>query len=194
MSEATKKTETKSELETSLELQEMNIEELVAKAKELGVVLKTTDKSAIIDEIIAAGVQGKSEALESGTLLSLHTRTEEAAELVRSARQAIVNNEQGGQYFTVFLKNINGEKYSNRIPGVRLSEARVPAILDLVCTVPDGSQDAILEEFKASPENFKQPLLVRVRRPNKAAGQGFQNFVMLYLERKPATSTAQSEF
>lgn len=188
---AAKTTQEPNQLEAQLELENLGVQELVVKAKELGIIVKTTDKSELIAAIIEAGVSVSSDKTEAGMQVGLHSKTDEAKALIQSARNAIVTNEQNGKYFNCFLKNQAGVKYRVRLPGVPVSAASLPRVLDIISTLPDGSQEETIKELKEHPENFKQPLLVRVRK--KTGERTYQQFVMLYIERKSTQNVATTE-
>lgn len=175
------KNEQSNTLESALRFQEMSLDELRTEAVKLGIQLQTTDKADIIDALIAAGVQQPATA-EAGFLVSLHSRTDEAKATIIQARNVILKNEQAGKVFSLFLKNQEGSFYTQRTAGCRLSPERMDDILAIVSPLPDGTQDAVLAELKATPEKFEQPLLVRLRRRNQDGSYG--SYVMLYVKRK----------
>jgi hypothetical protein len=175
-------TKTETVLEEALRFQTMSLDELRDEANRLGVRLeKGAAQSEIIDALIAASVEQPATA-ESGILVSLHSQTEEARNLIVAARNVILQNEQAGKTFSMFLRNREGSFYTQRAPGCRLSMERLGAILDIATPLPDGSQEEALTGVQEHPEQWENPLLVRVRRRNSDGS--YSNYVMLYLKKK----------
>lgn len=169
------------QLESALRFQNMSLDELRVEAERLGVVLQTTDHGEIIDQLIAASVE-RPEKAEAGILISLHSRDAEAKETILKARNVIVQNEQAGKSFSMFLKNQEGSFYTQRAAGCRISNERLNDVLRIVSPLPDGSQDATLKQLRAAPESFEDPVLVRLRRRNQDGT--YSSYVMLYLKKR----------
>lgn len=164
-------------LVTDLELASLDMDQLRLVAEQRKVQLRATDKAGMIDEIIAASVETPN-AVEAGTLISLHSKTDKAKQTIAAIRNAQMVNQEGGITWSLFLKNKEGTFYYNKgVPGVVLSNERKQDIYEILSPLPDGSQDALIQEFKDHPENFKDPVLVRVSRTQLS-------FCMLYLSRK----------
>lgn len=167
-----------------LELAELNMEQLREQAELRGVKLKSTDKAGMIDELISASVESPTEA-QPGVLVSLHSRTDEAKALIKKVRNIMVKNEEGGKTFTLFLKNREGTFYNQKgMPGCRVSEENIDKIWAILSPLPDGSQDALLKDFRANPSKYEQPLLVRVVRKQSEGPRDTTSYVMLYLKLK----------
>lgn len=182
------------------ELLELPIEKLKERAKTLGIKLKRgATKASVIEALVMASMteaEAKAKVQqepEAGVLLALHSRTEDAKALIRQANQRITMNQHLSppRVFTLFLRNREGELYTRTVPGVRISKERLPAVLRLVVLPPDESQNKILEDFKKNPQEYEQPVLVRVARRNKDGS--VRSYVMLYL-RRTSTNTAEAVF
>ena len=169
-------------LDAALRLQGMSLDELKAEAQRLGVQLQTTDKADIINEMISAATAIGTDA-KPGMLVSLHSRTAEAEEIVLAARNVIVQNKAAGKYFNLFLKNQKGSFYTQRVPGCRLTPERIADVLNAVQTLPDGSQETLVQQLRDHPEAFQDTWLVLMTRFN-ATTQKWNSFVMLYLREK----------
>jgi hypothetical protein len=169
------------ELATALKFQEMSLEELKVEADKLGVKLRTTDKAEVIEALITASVQ-RPETAKPGMLISLHSQDDEALKTIVAARNVILQNTQAGKFFSLFLKNKEGDFYTQRAAGCKVSPERLESVLKIVTALPDGSQDEILQELKTQPEAFDEPLLVRVQRRN--ADGTYRHYVMLYVKHK----------
>jgi hypothetical protein len=169
------------DLEAALKFQEMSLDELRAEAAKLGVKLQTTDSTEIIDQLIAASVEQPATA-EAGMLFSLHSRDTEARNMILRARNVILQNEQAGKTFSLFLKNREGSFYTQRAPGCKVSPEKLAKIMRIISTLPDGSQTQVLEELETNPGAFEDPALVRLRRRNDDGS--YSNYVMLYVKRK----------
>lgn len=189
-------------LQDLLELHEESLDSLLERVKALGVQIKgSEDKASIIEVLVEAlmnneasgGTTMASQEPNSGILIALHSRDEQAKALIRQANERITMNQHMSppRLFRLLLRNKDGELYSRTVPGVRLSKERLPAVLRIVVLPPDESQNKILEDFKASPEHYEQPVLVRVARRNKDGS--VRSYVMLYLQRK-STGTSEQVF
>lgn len=169
-----------------LALQEMTAEQLLAKAEELGVELQETAEQSEMIDALAAKISNDAEPeveteVEHGSLFSMHSRTDAAKALIRRARNKVYANKEAGVEFDLFVKNRNGDSYQRRAPGVQLRQQNIEKVLDLVTPLEDGSQDEMFAEFKASPENFRPPVLVLITRRTQ---QGtYPSYIMLYLRR-----------
>lgn len=176
------------------ELLEESIEKLQSRAKGLGIEIaeKGANKASIIEALVEASMtEAKAQQeVQPGVLLALHTRHENAKELIRLANQRIQVNQylNPPRLFSLLLRNKEGELYTRTVPGVRVSNERLPQILQLVVLPPDGAQNEEFDGFKKNPEAYEQPVLVRVARRNKDGS--VRSYVMLYLQRK---STGASE-
>lgn len=181
MTTATKTDSTTNDLESALRFQEMSLDQLRVEATKLGVALQTTDHAEIIDALIAASVAQPVTA-EAGMLISLHSRDDKARNTIISARNVILQNEQAGKTFSLFLKNREGSFYTQRAPGCRISMERLSDVLDIVSALPDGSQGQVLKDLVSDPTTFEEPVLVRVRRRNDDAS--YSSYIMMYVKRK----------
>lgn len=180
-------------------LHEETLEQLVKRARSLGVEMEEgDDKSDLIEAIIEASmdqVSGNtvSEAgeVETGMLFSIHSRTDEAKALIKAARNAILANEKANppRTFSLFLRDRNQDLYDRTAPGVRVSREKLPQVLDLVSLPPNGTQDEQFEAFKNNPDGYQDPLLVRLRRRNSDGS--FGTYIMLYVRKIPANTPEQ---
>lgn len=168
--------------DAALKFQEMTLEQLRSKAKEMGVDIQSNDRSEVIDELIAASVKLPEEA-KPGFLVSMHSRTPEAAELVIDVRNRILSNQQAKVRKTLFLKNSKGASYTQSAPGIRITTPEgLKRVLDILTLTPDGSQEAEIAALRETPELFETPWLVYLRRTNSDGSA--RNYVMLYVKRK----------
>lgn len=189
-------TETSKDPTDPFELLEVSLEELKNRAKELGVEIAEKDKAEIIEAVIEKTASmnttsASAQEIQPGVLFALHSRDEEAKELIQQARSRIVANELANRRFQLLLRNKEGEMYTRTVPGVRVSEKRLPAVLRLLVLPPGGAQNEELNNFRENPDQYEQPVLVRVRRRNKDGSTG--NYVMLYV-RKKSMNTAEAVF
>lgn len=181
MTTMTKTNANMGELENALRFQKMSLDELRVEATRLGVVLSTTDHGEIIDALIAASVE-KPATAKAGTLVSLHSRDERARDIILRARNVILQNEQAGKTFSLFLKNREGSFYTQRAAGCKISLERLQDVLSIVSPLPDGSQTEMLTALAQNPEQFEEPILVRMRRRNDDGS--YSNYCMLYVKEK----------
>lgn len=181
MTTATKTNTNTSTIDDALRFQEMSLDELRAEATRLGVALKTTDHGEIIDALIAASVEQPATA-EAGMLVSLHSRDERAREIIVKARNVILQNEQAGKTFSLFLRNREGSFYTQRAAGCKVSMERLGDVLSIVAPLPDGSQQESLTSLQSDPSAWEDPILVRLRRRNDDGS--YSNYVMLYLKKR----------
>jgi hypothetical protein len=170
-------------------LQDMTTEELLGKASALGLTVKEDANHTDVLDAIVEAVQAEDATNETthGTILSIRTtfddaqKSEDAKSLVTTARDRILQAQRQKNYTTMFLADKNGKHYTQRAPYIRMKPETVQRVLDLVTLLPDGSQDQLVADFKAAPEQFNEPVLVLVTR---RLGEQFRPFVMLYIDRK----------
>lgn len=179
-------------MEAAMQLNELDMEALASKAAEVGVE-PVEDKSEMVEAIVAAMESDNQEDEEvAGHLISLRTtyedkeKTARAQELIRRARDKIFTNQKGNHMFTLFRKNKAGSIFTTRAPGVRLTQNNIERVLELVADYGDDNdtelQNEVIADFRATPENFDDALLVYVRRANGNGGS--VGYVMMYLSRK----------
>lgn len=183
MASTNTQTSTSNDVERALRWQEMALDELHAEATKLGIELtEQADKASIIDALLNASTEVP-ETAEAGHLISLHSRDQDAKELVLKARNVIVQNEQAGKTHSLFLQNREGNFYKqSNVPGARCNPETLARVLNIASPLPDGSQNQLIADLKAHPESFEQPLVVRMRRKN--ADDPYSNYVMLYCKRR----------
>lgn len=170
-------------------LYDMSTEELRGKASALGVVVSEDANHVDVLDAVVEAVQAEDGTTETthGTILSIRTtfddaqKSEDAKSLVTTARDRILQAQRQKNYTTMFLADKNGKHYTQRAPYIRMKPETVQRVLDLVTLLPDGSQDQLVADFKATPEQFNEPVLVLVTR---RVGEQFRPFVMLYIDRK----------
>jgi hypothetical protein len=166
----------------ALTLKNMQLEELHEKAKALNIAVNGLDRSELIEAIITAAAE-RGDEVEPGMLFSLHSRTDAAKEIIKSARNIIVQNEMGGTRFKLFLKNQQGSLYSSTTTGCKITNpANLARIMDAISALPDGSQEQTLRDFQETPDLFETPLLVLQSR--RQEDDTYRSFVMLYLKKK----------
>ena len=170
-------------------LHDMTTEELLGKASALGLTVKDDANHTDVLGAIVEAVQAEEVTNEAthGTILSIRTtfddaqKSEDAKSLVTTARDRILQAQRQKNYTTMFLADKVGKHYTQRAPYIRMKPETVQQVLDLVTLLPDGSQDQLVADFKAAPEQFNEPVLVLVTR---RLGEQFRPFVMLYIDRK----------
>lgn len=171
-----------SDVERALRWQEMSLEDLHSEAEKLGIELKDqAEKADIIDALLSASTETPDTA-EPGVLISLHSRDDSAKALVLTARNIILQNEEAGKTFSLFLQNKEGNFYKQtNVPGARIQPATLQKVLAIVSPLPDGSQSEVLAELRSNPSAFDEPLVVKMRRRN--ADNTYNSYVMLYVKR-----------
>jgi hypothetical protein len=176
-----------------IEMQSWEQDQLLAKAKELGVqVEESADASDVIAAIVDAQTTAESVSTspEVGHLVSLHSRNDDAKALILAARNRIHANTDANRRAKLFLQDRNGNFYNRQAEFVRVSRERMDQVLSIVTPLPDGSQDELIQEYRDNPETFQDPLLVRLRRRN-GDKETFGHYVMLYLRKKQAQLAEQ---
>jgi len=192
MSQDTKSTENATEMDQIMALSDLNIEQLQIKAKDLGVEVQD---SAVENDYVEAIVEAMAERsdevqteVKHGNLISLRSRDQDgnpiegASDLLKAARNKILANKEAGVQFDLFLQDRAGDSYNRRAPGVRCTNKNMHRIEELTSLLPDGSQDAVWEQFKANPEQFEAPVLAHINR--RTSNGNNRSFVMLYLREK----------
>jgi len=165
-----------------LELASLTTEQLREQARLRKVTLTSNDKADMIDEIISAGVEQPT-AAKAGSLISLHSRTDEAKALINAARNVMTKNEAGKKTFTLFLQSREGQFYNQKfVPGCRVSPERLQDVIAITSPLPDGSQNELLVDVVEHPEKYEEPLLVRLPRRNQDGSSA--QYVMLYIKLK----------
>lgn len=178
-----KNSDSSNQVDRALRWQEMSLEALHQEAEALGVTLQDqAEKADVIDALLNASTEIPEQA-EPGHLISLHSRTDEAKALVLKARNIIVQNEQAGKTHSLFLQNREGNFYKQtNVPGARCNPETLARVLEIASPLPDGSQNALIADLKAHPENYETPLVVRMRRKN--ADDSYSSYCMIYCKKK----------
>jgi hypothetical protein len=174
-----------SDIERSLKLQEMSLTDLLAEAKRLGVKVTSTDKS----DVIAALIQGPSlDVVRNGFLIALNTQTPERTALVKRINQAITQNidARARRVECTLYNSVSKDYYVASYPGVPVlhDSPNLAAIQD--ATSFSGENEAndelnkVVQEFRDDPSMFETMALVRVTRNLDGRPQ---NFAMLYVRK-----------
>lgn len=165
----------------AFKLQKMDLSELQAEAIKLGVDLKTDDKAKLIDAIISSSVTAPSSAT-AGILIPLHSRTEEAKNMVLDARNRALSNREAGSEIRLFQKNFKGNFYERTVPGVHMKNETFARFVEHAANPLEGQQDEI-DAALEDPESFERPAVVMV---TKYQDNVQRNYMMLWLRRKNA--------
>lgn len=184
------------DIEKALALQDMSLQELLAKAKALGVKVSSTEKQDVIAAIIAGA--SDQQVVRNGYLVALHTRDDRALAVVKKAQAAIVQNRDAGQRMLelMLFNPKTGEHYTQRAFGakIELDSVNIPDLQHACSLAGDGElnqkQNEVIRKFQEDPSAFAELAVVRVQRQDQNNPQRTNNFVMLYIRERGARVAA----